>query len=436
MAKKKLVLGMGKTGISCINFLNKKDIGFKVFDTREKQFIDISNCDNQNFLNYRFCDFEDDFLEDIDEAIISPGLNLEHKIINRIRALSIPIITDIELWSRYSDTPIIAVTGTNGKTTTVSMLEHLLNNLKIDSLACGNNGIPILESLNKQYEYLIVELSSYQLENIKNIKTLASLITNVEEDHLERHKEYQNYLSIKKRIFMDCEYALCNINLKNSMGDIQNCKFFGIEKNKNNFIINNRYNTKLLLRDENVIYGDLKIPFKGLHNINNLLAVLSVADNLGIKIDKSLQILSTFIYPDHRIQFIKKNRDILWYNDSKSTNVSSTIAALEYTKKNTLLILGGSEKSLDYQKLNPYIKEKVKMLIFIGENRNLIKNQLKTNIPMIDARSISDAVAIADRNALSGDTVLLSPASPSFDMFVNYEERGIEFIKAVNNIVK
>ncbi len=235
---------------------------------------------------------------------------------------------------------------------------------------------------------------------------------------------------------MDCEYALCNINLKNSMGNIQNCKFFGIEKNKNNFIINNRYNTKLLLRDENVIYGDLKIPFKGLHNINNLLAVLSVADYLGIKIDKSLQILSTFIYPDHRIQFIKKNRDILWYNDSKSTNVSSTIAALEYTKKNTLLILGGSEKSLDYQKLNPYIKEKVKMLIFIGENRNLIKNHLKTNIPMIDARSISDAVAIADRNALSGDTVLLSPASPSFDMFVNYEERGIEFIKAVNNIVK
>tara|TARA_Y100000590_G_scaffold245008_1_gene275387 strand:- start:7273 stop:8583 length:1311 start_codon:yes stop_codon:yes gene_type:complete len=436
VTKKKLVLGLGKTGQSCINFFVKNNINFKAFDTRNKNSIDISSHHNQNLSQYRFGDYEENFLDDVNEAIISPGINSEHKIINKINELSIPLTTDIELCGKYSKTPIIAITGTNGKTTTVSMLEHLLNSLSLNSLACGNNGIPILESLNNQYDYLIVELSSYHLEYIKNINTAVSLITNIQEDHLERHKEYKNYLSIKKRIFLNCDYALCNINLKNDMDDIKDCKYYGIKKDKNHFIINNKYNDQLSLIDENIIYRDKKIPFRGFHNIDNLLAVLSVSDYLGLKTDECIQALSTFSYPEHRIQLVKKDNNILWYNDSKSTNVSSTIAALKYIKRNILLILGGSEKLLDYQKLDSYIEEKVKMIIFIGENRKLIKDHLKTKTPMVDANSISDAVSIAYKNASSGDTVLLSPASPSFDMFINYEERGMEFIKAVNNIVK
>ena len=434
--KKKLVIGIGKTGRSCIDFFKRHKISFKAFDTRNSESINISDYEKHNPSAFRFEDFEEEFLDDVSEAIISPGLNLQHKIIDVTRKLSIPLITDIELWSRYSDTPIIAITGTNGKTTTVSMLEHLLNNLEIKSFACGNNGVPILESLKNNYEYLILELSSYQLEYTSKIKTLISLITNVEEDHLERHKEYNNYLAIKKRIFSNCKYALCNINLNNVMSDIKKYKYYGFDIKKKFFFINSISNNEMKIIDDIISYKNNSIVFKGFHNVDNLLAVLSVAELLNINIDNAMSVLSSFNYPLHRIQLIKKNNNILWYNDSKSTNVSSTIAALKYIKKNILLILGGSEKLLDFGKLNSYIEEKVKMIIFIGENRKSIRDHIITNTPMIDASSISDAVEIAHKNASSGDSVLLSPASPSFDMFVDYEERGMEFIKAVNNIVK
>ena len=154
MPRRKLVIGTGKTGKSCINFFQKKKINFKVFDTRKDASKNVVNKDNKTSSLYRFQNYEKGFLNDIEEVIISPGMNPKHKIIDEIKKLSIPLITDIELWHRYSSTPVIAVTGTNGKTTTVSMLEHLLNKLDFKSIACGNNGVPILESLNNHVGFV------------------------------------------------------------------------------------------------------------------------------------------------------------------------------------------------------------------------------------------------------------------------------------------
>ena len=437
MPRRKLVIGTGKTGKSCINFFQKKKINFKVFDTRKDASKNVVNKDNKTSSLYRFQNYEKGFLNDIEEVIISPGMNPKHKIIDEIKKLSIPLITDIELWHRYSSTPVIAVTGTNGKTTTVSMLEHLLNKLDFKSIACGNNGVPILESLNNHvYRYLILELSSYQLEYASNIKTFISLVTNVEDDHFDRHEGYKNYLSVKKRIFLNCDYALCNINLKDVMTDIKKCKNYGFDAKLNKFLINGKVNNKIKLDNDKIVYGNISINFKGLHNLDNLLGVLSISEILNINMRDALSSLSTFKYPTHRIQLVKKRNNVCWYNDSKSTNPSATIAAIKYAKKNILLILGGSEKLLDYTKLNPYIDERIKLVIFIGENRQTIRKQLTVKKAMIDADSIHDAVEIAHKHSHPGDSILLSPASSSFDMFVDYEERGMEFIKAVNDIIK
>lgn len=435
--KRKLVIGIGKTGESCIKFFEKNKIDYKVFDTRKKLSKVFKNQDNKNKSLYRFQDFEEGFLDDVEEAIISPGLSLNHKIIDAIQKLSIPLITDIELWHRYSNTPIIAVSGTNGKTTVVSMLEYLLNKLGLKSIACGNNGVPILKSLNNSnYKYLILELSSYQLEYTKSIKTFISLLTNVEDDHLERHKDYRNYLLVKKKIFSNCIHAICNTDLDSKMKDIKKHKGYGFNSKSNKFLINGKVNDEIRFDDKKIYYKNVSIKFKGVHNLNNVLAVLSIAEILNIKIDNALQILSNYRYPSHRVQLIKKQNNISWYNDSKSTNISSTIAAIEYVKKNILLILGGSEKFLDYGKLNPYIEEKIKLIIFMGENRKSIREKLITKKPMIDAKTMREAIKIAHKNAYPGDSILLSPASPSFDMFTDYEERGAEFIKAVDDIAK
>ena len=437
LPKKKLVIGIGKTGQSCINFFEKNNIEYKVFDTRNNLAENCMSEGNKTESLYRFKNFEKEFLDDIEEVVISPGLSLNHEIINEVRKLSIPIITDIELWHRYSNIPIIAISGTNGKTTVVDMLEHLLNHLDLKSLACGNNGVPILKSLNDcDYKYLVLELSSYQLEYTKNIRAFISLITNVEDDHLERHQNYKNYLSIKKKIFLDCKHSVCNISLSKEMLDIKGHKLYGFDDKLKKIFINGKINNNLNFDDNKISYKNTSIRFRGIHNLDNLLAVLSISEILNINMDNAFPILASYKYPLHRIQFIKEHNNVTWYNDSKSTNVSSTIAAIKFVKKNILLILGGSEKLLDYSKLNSYIEESVKLIIFLGENKKMIRKKLITKKPMIDVKSIRDAVLVAHKNSSSGDSVLLSPASPSFDMFSNYEERGEEFIKAVNDITK
>ena len=434
--KKKLILGLGKTGDSCIKFFKKNNINFKIFDTRDnhsKHYVDSTNIEPELL---RLSTYEDSYLDDIEEAIISPGIDRKNKIINDLHSRKINIITDIDLFKRYSNVPIISVTGTNGKTTVVSMMEHLLNFSNYKCIACGNNGIPPLSILNNNYDYIILELSSYQLEYMDNFTSNISLITNINHDHFERHKNFDEYLSIKKKIFLNSNYSLCNIGLKEQLYDVPNLYVYGINDGSKKLVINGRDNDSLLFNSTDLFIDKYKIKYRGIHNLNNFLAALSVSDLLKININDAVKHLSSYSFLSHRIELIKLHNNVSWYNDSKSTNSSSTQAALEYIDKNIILIIGGSKKNMNYQNLSELINNKVKLIIFIGENKRYIDEQLNVKVKTIDAESMYDAIKISCQFSEPSDSVLLSPASPSFDMFKDYSERGAAFTKAVNDLVK
>ena len=432
----KLILGFGVTGLSIAKYFSKKKIEYKIFDTRNKSDIDslqISNLE-QDILYFK--NYDDMIFDGIDEIIISPGFDKDHPILKDIYERDIPISTDIDIFKGLSKRPIISVTGTNGKTTVVSMIEHVLCSLGSKSIACGNNGVPPLGINPDDYDYIILELSSYQLENMRNHESYISMITNIDYDHLERHITMHHYLNVKLNIFNSCKYPLINISMMSNLKDYNYRDIlitYGLSSE--GLVLSGLVNDKVSYDNKYIKYSDLRFEHQGIHNLENILGVCSITSLLNIPLADSLRIIRGFIHLPHRIELVKHDNNINWYNDSKSTNTASTKAALEHLDKDIILILGGALKKMDYKILSELINEKVKLLVFIGENKNYIKKQLTINTRVIDAHSITDAVLISRDNASNKDNILFSPASPSFDMFKNFEERGEAFKEAIKNNV-
>ena len=435
MSKNKLILGIGVTGMSCADFFKSKGILFKIFDTRDKDyFVDYDFGDITPDSIY-FKEYPVNLLDNTDEVIISPGLDKNHKVFKDIKRHKINVVTDIDIFKRYCDRKLISVTGTNGKTTMVTMLKHALNEIGYNCIACGNNGIPPLSIINNFYDYIILELSSYQLEYMSDLKSFVSVITNIDYDHLERHKNIENYSKIKLSIYKDSSFSLASNSISDLIQNIKNIKTYGMT-DTGEVIVNGSIIKDLYYDNFKIYFKNKNLEYKGKHNLENILGVISVLDIIKVDIKKSLNALNNFSYLPHRIELIKSSKNINWYNDSKSTNCASTKAALEYIDEKIILILGGSMKDMSYESLSPLINKKVKLVIFIGENKDYIKKQLQITTKTIDANSIESAVKISWLHSLVNDNILLSPASPSFDMFENYEERGAAFISAVQNIAK
>jgi UDP-N-acetylmuramoylalanine--D-glutamate ligase len=435
MSKNKLILGVGVTGISCADFFKSKGIPFKIFDTRDKAyFVDYDFRDISPNSIY-FKEYPVNFLNDIDEVIISPGLDKEHRIFKDIKSRNINIMTDIDIFKRYYNKKLISVTGTNGKTTMVTMLKYALNKIGYNCIACGNNGIPPLSIINNSYDYIILELSSYQLEYMSDLKSFISVITNIDYDHLERHKSIENYSKIKLSIHKNSSFSLASNSINHLIKDVKNIKIYGVT-DAGEVIVNGSIIKDIHYDNLKIYFENKNLEYKGKHNLQNILGVISVLDIIKIDIKKSLGVLDNFSYLPHRIELVKSSNNVNWYNDSKSTNCASTKAALECIDEKIILILGGSMKDMNYESLSPLINNKVKLVIFIGENKEYIKKQLKITTKTIDASSIESAVKISQLHSLVNDNILLSPASPSFDMFKNYEERGAAFISAVQNLAK
>ena len=436
MSEMKLILGLGKTGVSCANYFNKHNKAYRVFDSRDVSEIDQTTLKKLDRENIFFNNFDKYLFDDIDEIIVSPGFDRSHEIFREISFRKLPCITDIDLFKKYCKKPIISVTGTNGKTTIVSMLEHVLLNTGIKAIACGNNGVPPLDVNSSNYDYIILELSSYQLEYMHNHQSFISLLANIDHDHFERHKTMEEYLGVKLKIFSSCDYPIINVSLLNITFDVDKTDLIRYGLLKNKIIISNKTVEEISYDYSNIYYKDrVSLKHKGLHNLENIIAICSIVSLLSIRLENCLDSLKSYIHLPHRIEFVKNSNDISWYNDSKSTNSASTKAALNYINSNIILILGGAMKNMDYRSLSDLINQKVRILVFIGENKDYIKNQINVKSKILDAKSIDDAVILSRDIALANDTILLSPASPSFDMFKNFEDRGEAFKKAVKEYV-
>ena len=433
------VLGLGKSGIACANLAISK--GYSVFASDSGKVRTHKQMNLNKKVEVEFGKHSSKVLEN-DIIIKSPGLPNELEILKQARKQEIPVLSELDFALNFAKPKkIIAVTGTNGKTTTTTLIYEIIKKGYKNTFVAGNIGFPISEVVTKlnSKSILVLELSSYQLEDSPYFRPNISVSMNITPDHLKHHHTMANYVKAKANVFINQkkqDYAIYNYKdkyLKKSILKTKAIKFdFNNNKTKN--CIYFKDGTIYLKKNNKTIKLNPKINIPGKHNIDNILASVAASYLAGTKKSVIEKVISCFKGVEHRIEFVKEIGGVRYYNDSKGTNVDSTKVALESFDKNIQLILGGQDKGSPYKPISNLIKKKVKNIFLIGEAANIIKKQLKGCAPMIDCKTLSNAIKKIHSVAQKGDIVLFSPACASFDQFNDFEHRGREFKKFVTAI--
>ena len=436
----KIVVGLGKTGLSCVRYLVQQ--GFKVVAVDSRVAPPGLEELRQNFpeVQAHLGGFDAEILAQADELILSPGVSKRAPAIAACLQCGIKAIGDVELFARAAKAPIVAITGSNGKSTVTSlvglMAEAAILGKKVK--VGGNLGMPALDLLDPKAELYVLELSSFQLETTFSLKPAAAVVLNISADHMDRYRDLNEYLIAKQRIYSGCEVVVINRDEPSSYSNVllpqKIIKFSVGAPDKNDFGVVDGYlvcgNNKLLSIDE--------VKIKGLHNVANALAALAMGAAINLPLTGMLQVLRDFPGLPHRCQWVANVNNVDWYNDSKGTNVGATKSAVEGLGANShgkiVLILGGIGKDADFTELRGVVAKYVRAVVLIGKDAKLIAQSLSKESKVLFAASMAEAVAICARVALPRDAVLLSPAAASFDMFNNFEHRGEIFMQEVGKI--
>nr|ABZ89695.1 UDP-N-acetylmuramoylalanine--D-glutamate ligase [Buchnera aphidicola] len=424
--KKILILGMGLTGISCINFFLKRGVVPKIIDESNKPYY--LNKIPKN-IQYKLGSLEKTWILESDLIIISPGISSFKPILIEARMLGIEIISDIELFSRETTVPIISITGTNGKSTVATIVKNIAKKSGYKVYLGGNIGFPALDMLEKKADLYILELSSFQLENIFSLKSKLSVVLNINEDHLDRYPDgFQQYKKIKLSIYKNSEICLINLREKKYCFKNKHKKYITFGTNDSDYYVSSIKDKIFLYYKQKKIFDMSKTSIHEHQNYENALVSLAISDAMNFPRDKVKYVFSNFKSLPHRFQIVHKHNDISWINDSKSTNINSTKIALSNinTKGTIWLLLGGDKKSANFQILkNDLEKLKVKIYCFGKDGMNIAKIFQKKSIYI---ENLKDAMILISKEVMSGDIVLLSPGCSSKDQFKNFEERGNLFI--------
>ena len=439
------IIGLGKTGLSVAKYLKKNDKDFLCYDTRPKLKITKEIKKYINEKNIILGEFKESYVENHDNFIISPGINLSSYLLSEIKRKGKNIQTDIDIFNEKKRNNVICITGSNGKTTVTLIIEYILKGLGKNAKAGGNIGLPALELLENNYEYNILELSSFQLEMTKEIVSRSSLITNITPDHLDRHKTFENYIKIKHKVFKNSKNVIINLTDKNIRKNDYKYKFSfgGIDKRESNFSVHREREVNYIYQGLKKLISEKDILLMGYHNLINICASLTVIESLGLDIQKSIKSIKEFKCVEHRMESFYSKENITWINDSKSTNIDSTISAINSLDNFTILLMGGKSKTNNYKSLEMAAYNKVDTLILFGECRKLLKENIKSVKNIIMVKSLDKAVIEAMKSAenirknyQNNINILLSPACSSFDMFKSYEERGVFFKECVLNLYR
>jgi UDP-N-acetylmuramoylalanine--D-glutamate ligase len=391
-------------------------------------------------------DIEDVQLLSADEVVKSPGIPDTNERVKKIREKGLPIISEIELAYRYKgDSKIIAITGSNGKSTTTSLIYHICKHAGLDAALVGNIGYSFARQVAEDAKPLYVaEISSFQLDDIKEFKPDVAVLLNITEDHLDRYdNKFQNYIRSKFRITMNQtskDYFIYNMDdeviieylKENQIQSNQLPISMKKEVEKGAYIKNDEM--KVQTGNEQMSMSVYDFALKGKHNQYNTMAACVAGATMDIRKNKIREAVQTFESLEHRMEPVATVRGVEFINDSKATNVNSTWFALESMNKPTILILGGIDKGNDYSLIKDLVKEKVKAIVCLGVDNKKIHEAFGKDVKVVDTTSADDAVYAAFHLAIVGDAVLLSPACASFDLFKNYEDRGTQFKKAVRDL--
>ena len=443
--KKLIILGGGESGVGAA--VLGKEKGWGVF-LSDKSLLKQKYKDELNEINVRWEEgkhSEDEILS-ADCIIKSPGIPDKVELIQKAKAKGIEIISEIEFAYRYTQGKIIAITGSNGKTTTTSLIYHILKNAGLNVGVGGNIGYSFARMVAKEdKEYYVLEISSFQLDGIKTFKPNIALLLNITPDHLDRYEyKFENYIASKFRITenqTEEDYFIYDADDPVTKEEVQKRKInaqlipftFEKEVKQGAFCLNNEITS--IINNKTFTMSVKELTIKGKHNVKNAMAATIAAQLINTRRNTIRENLASFKGVEHRLEFVKEINDVRYINDSKATNINSVYFALESMPDNVILILGGQDKGNDYNILLPYVKQKVKAIVCLGLDNEKIKQTFQSIVPrIIETQSMVDAVANSKNLAEPGDTVLLSPACASFDLFTSYEDRGKQFVECVNNL--
>ncbi len=439
--KNVLVCGFARSGISASLLLKKLGANVTLQDFKQRQNLDnVEDIEKQGISLYFGKNPDKSLIDKMDIVVVSPGLDLSLDFIKYAKT-KIPVISEIELAYHFCKASIVAITGTNGKTTTTSLTGEILKRYK-NTYVAGNIGIPFSDSVleAKNEDIYVLELSSFQLESIQDFKPKISCMLNITEDHLNRHKTMENYIQAKENIFKnqtDNDFIILNYDDKAcyKMKDKTKAKFlfFSTEKEleqgtylKDGIIYVNK---KEFIKEEN-------LNILGSHNMQNVMASILISLCLNVPEDIIKKALAEFKAVEHRIEYVETISGVDYYNDSKGTNTDATIKAVESMKKPTYLILGGYEKNADFRPLIKKFDKNIEKVVFIGQVKERLVDECKKMgyHNYVQEDSLEEAVTYCYKNAKEGSCVLLSPACASFDMFKDYEDRGNKFKEYVRKL--
>lgn len=432
-----LVLGLGRTGVSCARYLDARGLAVRVADTRAEPPGATTLREQVPGAELRSGAFADSLLDDVAQVVISPGLSLGEPVAVEAQRRGLPVVGDVELFAREARAPVAAITGTNGKSTVTSLLAHLANAAGRRAIAGGNLGEPALDLLAHPVpELYVLELSSFQLETTHTLRSTAATVLNVTPDHLDRYGSLDDYAAAKARIFDHCDTAVVNADdarVRAMPRPGQPVITFSLQDASADYFLARDPGLVLTCRGEALLPLSA-IKLQGEHNAANALAALALCEALELPRAPVLGALTTFGGLAHRAQWVADVGGVRFVNDSKGTNVGATIAAVSGMAGPLLLIAGGDGKQQDFAELRPVCRGKVRHAVLIGRDAPQLEATFQGVCTTERATDMSAAVVAAYAAARPGDTVLLSPACASLDMFRDYAHRGDEFAAAVRSL--
>ncbi len=447
--KKFLVVGLGVTGISMSKYLIHRNALVTVFDDQKsyEEMQQVFLC----YSNVHITRQKSDQLEinTFDYVAVSPGVKIDHSILSRARKQNKIVISDIDIFfnnpSIFKSVKLVGITGSNGKTTVTEMVGGVCEKAQIDFCLLGNIGNPVLDFLkdieiakSNIPEVLVIELSSFQLEHMnKNFLNIA-VILNVTEDHTDWHDSFSKYLQAKLKIFKNVEHKIANQNLRNVLPKtLTGLVTFGLKGYKDQWHLKNEEGKKIIYLGGRRLFDSALLRVVGIHNIENAMAAAAVCDFLSVKFDAIETGLLSFEGLPNRVALIRVFNGVNFIDDSKATNVGATVAALNNFNGTAVPILGGDGKGQDFSPLKSAVAISSRGVILIGQDKDVIAESLSgLKIPVKFASNMEDAVNLALQIGHRGDSVILSPACASFDMFKNYQERGRVFQEVTSKLIE
>lgn len=445
--RKITILGLARSGVAAANFLHDSGARVRISDTKSREKLEhyINQLSSPEIIVSLQADQVKDIL-DAEMVVLSPGIPSDIPACRKCRELGIPLISEVELAYRICPAPVVAITGSNGKTTTTSWTGEIFKSIwKGPVQVAGNIGFPLTEGARNltQEGILVAELSSFQLETITSFKPRVATILNISQNHLDRYPGMDEYSNAKMRIFdyqSESDFAVLNLDNEELMRRLPktiNSKkvYFSRKQDVSEGAMVKH--GQMILRKNGHEYpvcpvADLSLP--GPHNLENALAAVAMVGCFDVNPSEMAPVLKQFGGVEHRIEFVRELDGVKYYNDSKATTVVSVEIAVSALPAPIVLIMGGKDKGSNYKPLKPLLSSKVKHLILIGQAQNIIHKDLDGSCPISLCGSFEDAVLLSRQLSQPGDSVLLSPACSSYDMFNNFEERGYVFKQLVRGL--